>query len=88
MELERVVLDCGITTEELAEQMYMLASIMTPNEIRKSLNLEPIKTEPLSISTNCKNCGAPIEHSKQNHNSICKCSYCGTEYIINVSNSK
>ena len=90
MELERAIFNAGISLEEAEINFidFAVACGKTPNAIREAVGLEPIGIETFTIPTNCKNCGAPIEYSKQNHNSICKCSYCGTEYIINVSNSK
>ena len=46
-------------------------SLMTPNEIRELIGLEPV-TEPKRI-TNCKNCGAPLTE-----NGLCE--YCRTQY--------
>lgn len=57
----------------------LLEDLMTPNEIREYLGLEPIKEPELEITytnrtgTNCKNCGAPLPKSG-------KCEYCGTQY--------
>lgn len=48
-------------------------SIMTPNELRQQIGLEPIKETTTVSITNCKNCGAPL--SGENH-----CEYCGTYY--------
>ena len=47
--------------------------LMTPNEIRKSLGLEPIKEPHIQTSSNnCPNCGAPI--------TSWKCDYCDTVF--------
>lgn len=51
--------------------------LMTPNEIRKSLGLEPIKnidiyTKSTKTQNNCPNCGAPI--------TSWKCDYCDTVF--------
>lgn len=34
--------------------------------------------------TNCKNCGAVMEYSKQYYGSMYKCPYCGTEHHIDL----
>lgn len=53
--------------------------LMTPNEARKLLGLEPIEEPELEITytnrtgTNCKNCGAPLTKSGY-------CEYCRTQY--------
>ena len=54
--------------------------LMTVNEVRKLLGLEPIQDavdylekHSVNHTTNCKNCGAPLSNSG-------KCEYCGTQY--------
>ena len=32
----------------------------------------------INFETNCKNCGAPLEHKP--YETIVKCNYCGSEY--------
>ena len=54
------------------------SGIMTPNEIRELLGLEPISEPELVVNhsdrmTNCKNCGAPLTETN-------RCEYCGTRY--------
>lgn len=36
------------------------------------------------IDTNCCNCGAVMEYSKQNYGGLYKCPYCGTEHHIDL----
>lgn len=36
------------------------------------------------IITNCVNCGAVMEYSKQYYGSMYKCPYCGTEHHIDL----
>lgn len=50
----------------------ILIPLMTPNEVRKLLGLEPIE-EPNRTGTNCKNCGAPLPENGY-------CEYCRTQY--------
>ena len=35
------------------------------------------------VETNCKNCGAPLQYNE--NEKIAKCSYCKTEYYIDLS---
>ena len=37
-----------------------------------------------SVPTNCCNCGAVMEYSKQDYGGMYKCSYCGTEHHIDL----
>lgn len=37
-----------------------------------------------NLMTNCCNCGAVMEYSKQNYGSMYKCPYCGTEHHIDL----
>lgn len=36
------------------------------------------------VPTNCCNCGAVMEYSKQHYGGMYKCSYCGTEHHIDL----
>lgn len=57
----------------MSEILYADNIIITPNELRKTLELEPIKEPKTHTSTNnCPNCGAPI--------TSWKCDYCDTVF--------
>lgn len=62
-------LDSNMPIDSVEEKLF----IMSPNELRKSMGMEPIpppkKEERLY---NCPNCGAPITGDK--------CEYCGTVF--------
>ena len=38
----------------------------------------------MELKTNCINCGAVMEYSKQNYGSLYKCPYCNTEHHIDL----
>ena len=57
-------------------KVRLFEALMTPNEMRALIGLEPIKEVPLihkARETNCKNCGAPLPTNG-------RCEYCGTKY--------
>lgn len=57
----------------MKEKIIEELPVMTPNEIRQLLGLEPIAGSVTANISNCKNCGAPVGISKY-------CEYCGTHY--------
>lgn len=61
--------------DDLLELLHRRAAeaLMTPNEIRERIGLDPIKESSLTRQTNCKNCGAPLSNNG-------RCEYCGTQY--------
>lgn len=38
----------------------------------------------MNLATNCKNCGAVMQYSKQYYGKMYKCPYCGTEHHIDL----
>lgn len=38
----------------------------------------------MELRTNCKNCGAPLEYSKNDYGKSCRCKYCRQEYHIDL----
>lgn len=38
----------------------------------------------MEFRTNCKNCGAALHYDKSDYGKIAKCSYCDTEYHIDL----
>jgi hypothetical protein len=38
----------------------------------------------MNLATNCKNCGAVMQYSRQYYGKMYKCPYCGTEHHIDL----
>lgn len=65
-----------------ARNLIFTTQLVTPNEARELLGLEPLKQtkHPILIGGHCPNCGAPKKDSV--------CEYCGTQFDISQKSEK
>lgn len=71
-ELKIELMDNNDKVYESIKRIEEMNKFMTPNEMRESMGMEPIKKSTDKHMYNCPNCSAPITGDR--------CEYCGTVF--------